>query len=110
LLTSVVDWIDFTYKYIYFMPLERKDKDRIVRYFGPDYLVYPHMSRRLGGLSIGINTFPSKICNFGCLYCAVDRNRIPGNDAPLNVDTAKDQLETVLAGLQGSEFRACFKS
>jgi wyosine [tRNA(Phe)-imidazoG37] synthetase (radical SAM superfamily) len=40
-------------------------------------LVYPVISRRSGGLSLGVNLNPDKICNFDCVYCEVDR-RIPG--------------------------------
>jgi wyosine [tRNA(Phe)-imidazoG37] synthetase (radical SAM superfamily) len=35
-------------------------------------LVYPVVSRRSGGLSIGVNLFPdAKVCNFDCPYCEV---------------------------------------
>ncbi len=37
--------------------------------------VYPVLSRRSGGLSIGVNLNPDKICNFDCIYCQVDRTR-----------------------------------
>ena len=36
--------------------------------------VYPVISRRSGGLSIGINLNPDGICNFDCIYCCVDRS------------------------------------
>jgi wyosine [tRNA(Phe)-imidazoG37] synthetase (radical SAM superfamily) len=35
--------------------------------------VYPVISRRAKGLSIGVNLNPDKRCNFGCLYCQIDR-------------------------------------
>lgn len=35
--------------------------------------VYPVVSRRSRGLSIGINLNPDKVCNFDCVYCEVDR-------------------------------------
>lgn len=35
--------------------------------------VYPVLSRRSGGLSIGVNLNPDKVCNFDCPYCQVDR-------------------------------------
>jgi len=35
--------------------------------------VYPVLSRRARGLSIGINLNPDKVCNFKCVYCQVDR-------------------------------------
>jgi wyosine [tRNA(Phe)-imidazoG37] synthetase (radical SAM superfamily) len=36
--------------------------------------VYPVLSRRAHGLSLGINLNPDKVCNFDCIYCQVDRN------------------------------------
>ncbi len=36
-------------------------------------LVYPVVSRRAGGLSLGINLNPKKNCSFNCVYCQVDR-------------------------------------
>ena len=38
--------------------------------------VYPVVSRRSKGLSIGINLNPDRICNYDCIYCCVDR-KIP---------------------------------
>ncbi len=35
--------------------------------------VYPVVSRRSKGLSIGVNLNPDKACNFDCVYCSVDR-------------------------------------
>ena len=35
--------------------------------------VYPVLSRRSGGMSIGVNLNPDKVCNFDCIYCQVDR-------------------------------------
>jgi wyosine [tRNA(Phe)-imidazoG37] synthetase (radical SAM superfamily) len=35
--------------------------------------VYPVVSRRSKGLSIGVNLNPDKVCNFDCVYCSVDR-------------------------------------
>ena len=35
--------------------------------------VYPVISRRARGLSIGINLSPSKACTFRCIYCQVNR-------------------------------------
>jgi wyosine [tRNA(Phe)-imidazoG37] synthetase (radical SAM superfamily) len=36
--------------------------------------VYPVVSRRSHGLSLGINLQPSGACNFDCIYCCVDRS------------------------------------
>lgn len=35
--------------------------------------VYPVLSRRSHGISVGVNLNPDKICNFDCIYCQVDR-------------------------------------
>lgn len=39
--------------------------------------VYPVISRRSGGLSVGVNLNPDKACNFDCVYCQVDRTVAP---------------------------------
>lgn len=43
------------------------------RLFEDFRFVYPVLSRRSGGISIGMNVNPDKRCNFDCLYCQVDR-------------------------------------
>lgn len=43
------------------------------RLFEGNRFVYPVLSRRSGGLSIGVNLNPDKICNFDCIYCQVNR-------------------------------------
>ena len=44
------------------------------RWFEDFKFVYPVLSRRSRGISIGINTNPDKVCNFDCIYCQVDRS------------------------------------
>ncbi len=53
--------------------------------------VYPVISRRSGGLSIGINLNPDKRCNFDCVYCEVDR-KTPPQTRQLNLDQVRDEL------------------
>jgi wyosine [tRNA(Phe)-imidazoG37] synthetase (radical SAM superfamily) len=36
--------------------------------------VYPVISRRAGGMSIGVNLNLEKGCNFSCVYCQIDRH------------------------------------
>jgi wyosine [tRNA(Phe)-imidazoG37] synthetase (radical SAM superfamily) len=43
------------------------------RLFDANRFVYPVLSRRSRGLSIGVNLNPDKVCNFDCIYCQVDR-------------------------------------
>ena len=49
-----------------------------------DY-VYPVISRRSRGVSIGVNLNIDKACNFDCIYCCVDRSVAPKrNDVDLH--------------------------
>src|SRR5687768_10107408 len=43
------------------------------RRFEQHRFVYPVLSRRSGGISLGVNLNPDKVCNFDCIYCQVDR-------------------------------------
>ena len=43
------------------------------RTFEQNRFVYPVLSRRSEGISIGVNLNPDKVCNFDCIYCQVDR-------------------------------------
>src|SRR5665213_205490 len=43
------------------------------RSYHDNKFVYPVLSRRSRGISIGINLNPDKVCNFDCIYCQVDR-------------------------------------
>lgn len=58
--------------------------------------IYPVVSRRSKGLSIGVNLNPDTICNFDCVYCQVDKIQPP---RPIPVDTAKlrEELDTMAA-------------
>ena len=47
------------------------------RTFAEFRYVYPVVSRRSRGISIGLNTNPNKACNFDCIYCQVDRSVAP---------------------------------
>src|SRR5687768_14683768 len=43
------------------------------RRFEQNRFVYPVLSRRSEGISVGVNLNPDKVCNFDCIYCQVDR-------------------------------------
>lgn len=43
------------------------------RSFETNKFVYPVLSRRSQGISIGVNLNPDKVCNFDCIYCQVNR-------------------------------------
>jgi wyosine [tRNA(Phe)-imidazoG37] synthetase (radical SAM superfamily) len=47
------------------------------RHWRDHLYVYPVISRRSKGLSIGVNLNPDLACNFDCIYCQVDRTAAP---------------------------------
>ena len=53
--------------------------------------VYPVISRRSRGLSIGVNLNPDKRCNFDCVYCEVDR-KTPGRAEEVHLGQLKSEL------------------
>ena len=63
--------------------------------------VYPVISRRAGGVSIGINLNPNNACNWHCAYCQVPelkRGVAPAIDLPLLTAELTSMLEHVLYG------------
>ncbi|MDP7206214.1 MAG: radical SAM protein, partial [Pirellulaceae bacterium] len=50
-------------------PLHQRHERR----FEQNRFVYPVLSRRSGGISVGVNLNPDKVCNFDCIYCQVER-------------------------------------
>jgi wyosine [tRNA(Phe)-imidazoG37] synthetase (radical SAM superfamily) len=58
--------------------------------------VYPVISRRAGGLSIGVNLNLDKRCSFNCVYCQVDRT-IPGLFIPVDIDRIDHEIEILIA-------------
>jgi wyosine [tRNA(Phe)-imidazoG37] synthetase (radical SAM superfamily) len=58
--------------------------------------VYPVVSRRSKGLSIGVNLNPDRICNFDCVYCCV--NRAGGALKPMKIalDVLGAELKAML--------------
>ena len=57
--------------------------------------VYPVVSRRAGGVSIGVNLNPGKECSFNCIYCQVDRTA-PSSAPMVDVDVLRRELEDML--------------
>src|SRR3989304_8265445 len=57
--------------------------------------IYPVISRRSGGLSIGINLNPDAACNFDCIYCQVDRTVEP-RVRDVNVERLETELATMI--------------
>lgn len=68
-----------------------------------DFLyVYPVVSRRSGGLSIGVNLNPDKRCNFDCVYCEVDR-RTPPRTTVLDLEVIRAELTAMVRGALSGE-------
>jgi wyosine [tRNA(Phe)-imidazoG37] synthetase (radical SAM superfamily) len=57
------------------------------------------ISRRSGGLSIGINLNPDKRCNFDCVYCEVDR-LTPPRVTRLDLARLRRELEAMVGHVQ----------
>src|SRR4051794_6217013 len=64
------------------------------RTFRDNRFVYPVLSRRSGGISMGVNLNPDKVCNFDCIYCQVDRTR--------QSETRFVELDALLAELEAT--------
>jgi wyosine [tRNA(Phe)-imidazoG37] synthetase (radical SAM superfamily) len=66
------------------------------RSFAANRFVYPVLSRRAAGLSLGVNLNPDKICNFDCIYCQVDRTRL-GETRFVDLDALLAELDATLS-------------
>src|SRR3954471_24333804 len=67
--------------------------------------VYPVISRRSKGLSIGVNLNPDKVCNFDCVYCCVDRTT-PTTITEVDLDVLREELDGLLTLATSGEFFA----
>jgi len=65
------------------------------RTFHANRFVYPVLSRRSGGISLGVNLNPDKVCNFDCIYCQVDRTR-QSETRFVEIDQLLVELESML--------------
>lgn len=84
------------------LDLAHQQHDRHWRQFA---YCYPVVSRRSGGLSIGINLNPDKACNFDCAYCQVDRTE-PAPVTSVDLSVLETELAQLLDGVtDGSIFR-----
>lgn len=64
--------------------------------------VYPVLSRRSNGISIGVNLNPDKVCNFDCIYCQVDRVR-QSETRFVEIDALLSELDAMLALVTSGE-------
>jgi wyosine [tRNA(Phe)-imidazoG37] synthetase (radical SAM superfamily) len=84
------------------------------RTFRDNACVYPVLSRRAGGISVGVNLNPDKSCTFRCVYCQVVRDtKRPLQPPRVALPGLSAELRAVLEGLapggalwQAAEFAA----
>lgn len=67
--------------------------------------VYPVVSRRAGGVSIGINLNPNNACNWRCIYCQVPGLK-RGGPPPLDLHLLEKELTALLEDVLHGEFMA----
>ena len=65
--------------------------------FGLNY-IYPVISRRAGGLSIGINLNTNNACNWRCIYCQVP-GLTRGSAPEINLELLQQELGEFITGL-----------
>lgn len=69
--------------------------------------VYPVVSRRAGGVSIGINLNPNNACNWQCVYCQVP-NLTRGMAPPLDASLLEHELDSFLAEIIQGDFMSSY--
>lgn len=70
--------------------------------------IYPVISRRSGGLSIGVNLNPNQACNWRCAYCQVPGLR-RGSAPTINLIRLRDELTGVLDDVRKGDFYRRFE-
>ena len=73
------------------------------RIYGSNRFVYPVLSRRSNGVSLGVNLNPDKVCNFDCIYCQVDRTT-RSETRFVEMDQLLAELRTTLDFITSGEF------
>jgi wyosine [tRNA(Phe)-imidazoG37] synthetase (radical SAM superfamily) len=64
--------------------------------------VYPVISRRARGVSVGVNLNPDKTCNFSCLYCQINRS-LQRSPYRLDVAVLTGELRSAMRAVIGGE-------
>jgi wyosine [tRNA(Phe)-imidazoG37] synthetase (radical SAM superfamily) len=65
--------------------------------------IYPVLSRRSGGLSIGVNLNINNACNWRCIYCQVP-DLIRGSAPSVNIEKLSNELRSFLADVIHGNF------
>jgi wyosine [tRNA(Phe)-imidazoG37] synthetase (radical SAM superfamily) len=81
----------------------RLDTSDHPRYQGELRYIYPVVSRRAEGVSIGINLNPNDACNWRCVYCQVP-NLQRGKGPAIDLARLEGELEAMLHDLLEGDF------
>ena len=81
-------------------PLTSRNHDRDSA--GMTY-VYPVVSRRAGGVSVGINLNPNNACNWACIYCQVP-NLTRGTAPDIDLAQLETELRAMLTDILHGDF------
>ena len=65
------------------------------RRFEDNQYVYPVLSRRSRGISVGVNLNLDRRCNFDCIYCQVDRTGA-AESQPVDLDRLAGELDAMV--------------
>lgn len=65
--------------------------------------VYPVVSRRAGGVSVGVNLNVNNACNWACVYCQVP-NLKRGGPPPVDLELLEGELRTFLERTTSGDF------
>lgn len=65
--------------------------------------VYPVVSRRAGGVSVGVNLNPNNACNWACLYCQVP-DLVRGSAPPIDLAQLETELRAMLHAILHGDF------
>ena len=65
--------------------------------------VYPVVSRRAGGVSVGVNLNPNNACNWACVYCQVP-DLIRGTAPDIDLVQLESELRALLASILHGDF------
>jgi len=65
--------------------------------------VYPVVSRRAGGVSVGVNLNPNNACNWACVYCQVP-DLVRGTAPEIDLAQLESELRAMLADILHGDF------
>ena len=70
--------------------------------------LYPVLSRRAGGVSIGVNLNPNNACNWRCIYCQVP-GLVRGSAPDIDLGVLRCELRALLGAVVSGDFFSHFE-